>query len=159
MINQIISGAIVAIVSFFFGYLLFVVQRKEAIRLELMKKRLNSYDKIMAFMQKIDQEIISKDYILNKSEKDRFVLEIYHLTLPNMIYLSKEIYRMLELHLVDLIDALPESGDDLMNYCDEIKTSILDEVGANIITSKHIKKILGNKKKINPKIYPGNFFD
>ncbi|MFA5188198.1 MAG: hypothetical protein WC460_02455 [Patescibacteria group bacterium] len=147
MLTQIISGFIIAVVSFFFGYFLFTVQRKEAIRLELFKKRLDCYDKIMAFMQKIDQEVIANNFLIDKMENEKYVLEIYNLTLPNRHYLSEKIHDLLELDLVNLFDTLPESAGDLEQKCDQIKVLIQDEVGSYIIDTKHIKKIIGNNKK------------
>lgn len=150
MVSQIISGIIVAVVSFFFGYLLFVVKRKEAIRLELFRKRLNSYDNIMAFMQKIDQEIIAKNFSIDKNEKEAFVQEIYNLTLPNKHYLSKKVFNLLEPDLVECIDELPETSESLEGKCEHIKSLIQDEIGSYIITPKHVRKIVGSNKEKDP---------
>jgi len=150
MISQIISGVIIALVSFFLGYFLFVVQRKEAIKLELFRKRLDCYDKIMAFMQKVDQEVIANDFLLDKTTKEKFVLEIYNLTLPNRHYLSEKVHNLLEPDLVNLFDDLPDCAGDFEQKCEHIKCLIQDEVGSYIISPKYIKKIIGDNKKNDP---------
>lgn len=150
MITQIISGIIIALVSFSLGYFLFVVQRKEAIRLELFRRRLDCYDKIMAFMGKVDEEVHDKRFLLDKKDKEKFILEIYNLTLPNRHYLSKKVYDLLELDLVNLFDDLPDSAGELEHKCDHIQLLIRDEVGSYIINPKYIKRIIGDNKKSNP---------
>lgn len=147
MISQIISGVIIALVSFSLGYFLFVVQRKEAIRLELFKRRLESYDKIMKFMQKIDQEIVSNHFILSKEQIHNYLFEIFNLTTPNMHYLSDDIYRRLEMQLADLLLELPKSAGDFEAQCEEIKLQIINEVSSYIITPKRIEKIVGKNKE------------
>jgi len=150
MITQIISGIIIALVSFSLGYFLFVVQRKEAIRLELFRRRLDCYDKIMAFMEKVDQEVHDKRFLLDKTTKEKFVLEIYNLTFPNRHYLSEKVYNLLEVDLVNFFDELPDSAADLEQTCDHITLLIRDEVGSYIINPKYIKRIIGDDKKSNP---------
>lgn len=150
MIAQIVSGIIIALVSFSLGYFLFVVQRREAIRLELFRRRPDCYDKIMAFMEKVDQEVHDKQFLLDKTTKEKFVLEIYNLAYPNRHYLSEKVYNLLREDLVNLFDELPDSASDLEQACDHIALLIRDEVGSYIIDPKHIKRIIGDNKKSNP---------
>jgi hypothetical protein len=147
MLGQIISGVVIAIVSFTLGYLLFVVQRKEGIRLELFKRRLDSYDKIMKFMQKVDQEIVSKQFKISEDHIHDYLMEIYNLTTPYMHYLSEEVYYMLEMELAELILDLPNSGADFEDQCEIIKLQIIKEVSSYIISPKNIEKIVGRQTK------------
>lgn len=146
MILQIVTGTIVAVVSFLFGYFLFIVQRKEAIRLELYKRRLESYDRIMALLQQIDQDIITKDFDIDQSIKDKFVSEIYNLTLPNRHYLSKDVYNLLEEAMVNCIDDLPETAADLEEVSNNIIKIISNEVGSYLIHPRTMRRILGNRR-------------
>lgn len=159
MITEIISGIIVAIISFVFGYFLFLVKRKESIRLELYKKRLESYDKILSFVNKVDREIIAKDFELTKEEKNNFVEEIYSLTLPRMPYISKEISHLLEPEMVYAIDGLPDSAHILENLNERLKFDITDEIGAFLIEPKKFKKIVGFKSKYADLIRDLEFFE
>lgn len=131
-----------------FGYFLFVVQRKEAVRLELYKRRLESYDKIMALLQQIDQDIIAKNFSVDQSTKDRFVSQIYNLTLPNRHYLSKDVYNLLEEAMVNCIDDLPETAADLEQVSENINTIIRNEVGSYLIHPKTMRRIIG-KRRLN----------
>lgn len=150
MLSQIISGVVIALVSFSFGYFLFAVQRKEAIRLELFRRRLDCYDKIMVFMEKVDEEVHHKNFLLDKTAKDELVLEIYNLTFPNRHYLSEKVYNLLEFDLISFLDELPNYAADLEWTCEHITLLIRDEVGSYIIDPKHIKRIIGDDKKSNP---------
>lgn len=68
---NIISGAVVAVISFGFGYFLFRSQTNEAIRLEIYRRRLNSYQDITHFLEKIDKfsHRNSDEYILANKGK------------------------------------------------------------------------------------------
>jgi len=147
MISQIISGVVIALVSFALGYFLFVVQRKEAIRLELFRRRLDAYDKIMKFILKLDEEVIARKFSVNKDQIEKYVSDIYNLTWPKMHYLSKEVHTMLDPQLINWFDSLPEKAGEFEWQCENIKLQILKETGGYIITPKEMEKIIGRRRK------------
>lgn len=147
MIYQIIGGLIVLIISFFVGYFLSMSQRKEALRVELYRRKLDIYDKVMEYLQKIDKLILAKQGQIEAEQGKIMANEIKEFTYSKRHYLSKEIYFMLEFELADAIGNLPDSLTDLEKATNKIATFIQKEIGTELIASSEVMNITGQKKE------------
>lgn len=147
MIYQIIGGLIVLIISFFVGYFLSMSQRKEALRVELYRRKLDIYDKVMEYLQKIDKLILAKQGQIEAEQGKIMANEIKEFTYSKRHYLSKEIYFMLEFELADAIGSLPDSLTDLEKATNKIATFIQKEIGTELIASSEVMNITGQKKE------------
>ena len=96
MIYQIIGGLVVLMASFFVGYFISMSQRKEGLRIELYRRKLDIYDKIMEYLQKVDKLILAKQGVIDPEQGRIMSGEIEDFTYSKRHYLSKEIYYMLE---------------------------------------------------------------
>jgi len=147
MIYQIIGGLIVLIISFFVGYFLSMSQRKEALRVELYRRKLNIYDQVMEYLQKIDKLILVKKGVIDPEQGKIMAGEIKDLVYAKRHYLSKEIYFMLEFDLADAIKNLPDSLTDLERAVSKVAGFIQKEIGTELIDPRKIRGITGQKEE------------
>lgn len=146
MFLQIIAGVAVALISFSFGYLLFLGQRKELLRLELYKRKLAVYDEVMIFLQKVDRLILAKNGVIDPEQRNIMAGEVDDFTYPKRPYLSKELYYALEFELVDSIKGLPESLTELEKAVTKTSELIAKEIGSELIDPRQMRQITGQEE-------------
>ena len=143
--SQIVVGLFVLVISFLIGYFVSMTQRKEAFRVALYKKRLDIYDEIMVYLQKLDKLVMRKRGQIEGEQARILANEIKDFTFSKRHYLSKEIYFMLEFDLADALMKLPESLTELERMMNKIFNFISREIGTELISPKEIRGITGQK--------------
>jgi hypothetical protein len=128
MLAQILSGIFVSVISFAFGYFLFRSQTREQIRLEVYRRRLDSYEKIGAFLDSLD--VFAHRGFL-KGKKDEFVQRALDLETSTAPYTPPELNGLLQ-GLWDDIDNLPGSLAELEETDTRIKTIIEKDIGLHL---------------------------
>jgi len=128
MLAQILSGIFVSIVSFAFGYFLFRSQTKEQIRLEIFRRRLDCYEKIITFLDSSDN--FSYGGFL-KSKKDEFARRALDLQTSTAPYAPPELHTLLEILWND-IDSLPGSLSKLEETDSTIRIMIEKDIGLHL---------------------------
>src|SRR5690242_12212816 len=93
MITQILSGILLSAVSFAFGYFLFRSQTKEQTRLEVYRRRLDTYEKIITFLDHVDT-FAHRGFV--QSRKDEFEERALNLQTSTALYTSSELHSSLE---------------------------------------------------------------
>lgn len=129
--TQIVSGTVVSIVSFGFGYFLFRSQRMEETKLEVFRRRLNCYEAISGFLEDLDtfgHKGVAPDDIERRKE---FLMRCYKLTGTSRLYVPPEVNELLH-SLQDVIDGLPESLADLEEIDEELFSLIEKEIGCHL---------------------------
>lgn len=130
VIMQIVAGTCVALVSFSFGYLLFRLQRAEETKLEVFRRRLNSYEKIVDFLEDLDT-FSHRGHTEVPEKRQQFVWRLFKLRGSVGLYLSKKVHELLGI-LVDTISFLPGSLADLENVYEELFDEIEKEAGTHL---------------------------
>jgi hypothetical protein len=128
MLAQILSGILVSAVSFAFGYFLFRSQTKEQIRLEVFRRRLDSYEKITAFLDSLD-DFAHRGFL--ETKKDEFVRRALDLQTSTAPYTPPELNAFLETLWND-IDNLPGSLAELEETDTTITTIIEKDIGLHL---------------------------
>lgn len=134
----IVSGVIVPLLSFAFGYFLFRAQRHEEARLEVFRRRLNAYEKVSVFLQEIDTFAHQKAWDSSKplsadliAERGSLVQNCFNLAYSVRLYLPIDVANVLE-NLALEIDDLPESLATVESSVGDIGGMIDKEVGKYI---------------------------
>jgi hypothetical protein len=130
----IISGVIIPLASFAFGYFLFKSQGREEARLEVFRRRLNAYEKVSAFMEEVDIFAHNYNYPPNSSldltdKRNALVERCFGLVYSNRVYMPLKISNILEQELAFGIGDLPESLGIVEDTIDEINAIIDEEIG------------------------------
>jgi hypothetical protein len=128
MLAQILSGILLSAISFAFGYFLFRSQTKEQIRLEVYRRRLDSYEKIITFLNSLDT-FAHREFV--QSKKDDFELRALDLLASTALYASPELHTLLEI-LWDAIYNLPGSLDELEETDTSMRTIIEEDIGLHL---------------------------
>ncbi len=128
MLAQILSGILLSAVSFAFGYFLFRSQTKEQIRLEVFRRRLDSYEKIIAFLDSLD-DFAHRGFL--ESKKDEFAQRALDLQTSTAPYTPPELHTLLEILWND-IDALPGSLAKSEETDTTIRTIIEKDIGLHL---------------------------
>jgi hypothetical protein len=128
MLAQILSGILVSAVSFAFGYFLFRSQTKEQIRLEVFRRRLDSYEKIIAFLDSLD-DFAHRGFL--ESKKDEFVQRVLDLQTSTAPYTPPELNEFLETLWNDIYN-LPGSLGELEETDTTIRTTIEKDIGLHL---------------------------
>ena len=128
MLAQVLSGILLSAVSFAFGYFLFRSQTKEQIRLEVYRRRLDTYEKIIAFLDHLDA-FAHRGF--EQSKKDEFVERALDLETSTALYTSPELHSSLEAVWYDIYD-LPSSLDKLEETDTSIRTIIEEDIGLHL---------------------------
>jgi hypothetical protein len=128
MLVQILSGIVLAAVSFAFGYFLFRSQTKEQIRLEVFRRRLDTYEKIITFLDSLDT-FAHREFV--QSKKGEFVQRALDLETSTVLYTPPELNSFLET-LWDDIDKLPGSLAKLEESDTSIRTIIEEDIGLHL---------------------------
>lgn len=134
LLSQIIPGIVVAFVSFCFGYFLFRLQRFEETKLEVFRRRLDSYEKIAAYLDRLDGFAHSGNFHL-RSERSKYVQECFTLSNIIRIYIPKEVHDEL-MSLIDYIDFLPDSLWGLEQADGRLFTLMERDVGSRLANSR-----------------------
>jgi hypothetical protein len=129
MLVQIISGIVVSIISFAFGYLLFRAQTKEQIKLEVYRRRLDSYEKIIAFLDSLDS--FAHREFLEENKKSELIQRVFDLQTSTAPYTPPEMNACLD-GLWHYIDKLPGSLAELEEMDEEMKTLIEKDIGLHL---------------------------
>lgn len=128
MLAQVLSGILLSAVSFAFGYFLFRSQTKEQIRLEVYRRRLDTYEKIITFLDSLDT-FAHRGFV--QSKKNGFVERALDLVMSTALYTSPELHTLLEV-LWDDIYNLPDSLDKLEETDTSIRTIIEEDIGLHL---------------------------
>jgi hypothetical protein len=128
MLTQILSGILLSAISFAFGYFLFRSQTKEQIRLEVYRRRLDTYEKIITFLNSLDT-FAHREFVQNK--KDDFVHRALDLDTSTVLYTPPELHSFLET-LWDDIDNLPGSLAKLEESDKSIRVIIEEDIGLHL---------------------------
>lgn len=147
MFTQIITGSLILVVSFLVGYFLSMSQRKEALRVELFRRKLDVYDGIMAYLQKVDKLILKKQGVIEGEQGKIMSQEVRDFAYLKRPYLSKKIYYLLEFELAEVIKKLPDSLSELEKIVQKISEFISKETGAQLIAPKEMENITGQKEE------------
>jgi len=126
----------VAIISFGFGYFVFRSQTNEQIRLEVYRRRLNAYEKIVQFLDDLDffshrsfSDKASDEF--SEEEKDSFVKRAFQLSYSTRIYLPFELSQLVE-EIYNDIDGLPDSLANLEEADEKIHHLIEKDIGKHL---------------------------
>lgn len=140
LLFQVISGFIIALVSFGFGYFLFRSQTNEQIRLEVYKRRLDCYDKILSYYDDLDF-FSHRQEMFPKEEKNAFVDRAFRLHASTSAYIPPGFDPLLR-YIVDCIDGLPESLADLEDNYEKVNYLIEKDIGLRLVNWRvsYIKK-------------------
>ncbi len=138
-----------SVISFGFGYFLFRSQTKEQMRLEIYRRKLDSYEKIICFFDELDR--FAHKYDSNgfypKDEKEKLIQYLFKLTAEVQPYVALELVNLLT-HAVHKIDFLPDSLADLEVVDTEITEIIHRETGTYVPNWwTQVMSELGNKRK------------
>jgi hypothetical protein len=128
MLAQILSGILLSAISFSFGYFLFRSQTKEQIRLEVYRRRLDTYEKIITFLDSLDA-FAHREFV--QSKKDGFVHRALDLITSTALYTPPELHSFLEI-LWDEIDSLPGSLAKLEESDTSIRIIIEEDIGLHL---------------------------
>lgn len=128
MVAQILSGILLSAVSFAFGYFLFRSQTKEQIRLEVYRRRLDTYEKIITFLDHVDA-FAHRGFV--PSKKDEFEERAIDLGSSTALYTSPELHTLLEILSNDIYD-LPGSLAKLEETDNSIRTVIEEDIGLHL---------------------------
>ncbi len=128
--TQIVSGLVVAIISFAFGYFLFRAQSKEAVRLEVYRRRLDSYEKIIQFLDELDIWIHRHGGAVTEEEA------LYYARKNDLLRWEVELY-------------VPSP---ILEVLSEFQIVLWEQVGQNYLTNDLIIPIEEGTAKIQQKI-------
>lgn len=132
LLIQIISGVVVAIVSFGFGYSLFRSQSNEQIRLEVYRRRLNAFEELVKYLDDLDHfahRLSPKDF--SQSEKSDFTMRGLKISMGVSQYLTSEVSNMFEFIVMSVWE-LPESLAKIEEADYEIHSLIFKDVGSHL---------------------------
>jgi hypothetical protein len=124
--SPVVTGIVVPFLSFLLGYFLFRAQRKEELRLEVFRRRLDAYEKIMLHLQYVDKE--SHGPSPNGPSLSWKTIELTGNIRP---YLTWEVDNLLEIMAGVLYD-LPDSLGETERLDVELSDILHKEVGAHL---------------------------
>ena len=128
MLAQILSGILPSAVSFAFGYFLFRSQTKEQIRLEVYRRRLDTHEKIVTFLDHVDT-FAHRGFV--QSKKDEFEKRALDLISSTALYTSPELHSSLEALWNDIYN-LPGSLVELEETDTSIRVLIEEDIGLHL---------------------------
>ncbi len=125
---QLVSGVIVALISFILGYLLFRSQTEEQIRLEVYRRRLDSYDRITQLLEELDIYIHDEASYSHKRTSE-LMYKTYEVVTLTHFYVPQEISIILNTVPDHLIEKLDERVGDLEEIKDVLTHIMWKDTG------------------------------
>ena len=131
----VVSGVLVPFISFAFGYFLFRAQRKEETKLEVFRRRLNTYEQVSIFLQEVDefahapQPKLLPNPMDFKEHKTSLTKKCFRLVYSSRLYLPFELADQLE-NFALMIDDLPKSLADVEGAIDDMNGIIEKHIGS-----------------------------